>query len=79
MAELTPQERLQPSLLDRLTDDRPQETRESRERRVLSMRQLRASVMRDLDRGEAETIALLHLPVTLGRCRQAVPGYNLER
>jgi type VI secretion system protein ImpF len=48
MAELTPQERLQPSLLDRLTDDAPTEKRESREKRILSMRQLRASVLRDL-------------------------------
>ncbi len=48
MAELTSQERLQPSLLDRLMDDAPGETKESRERRVLTMRQLRASVMRDL-------------------------------
>lgn len=48
MAELTPQERLQPSLLDRLTDDAPQERQESREKRVLSMRRLREFVLRDL-------------------------------
>jgi len=48
LAELTPQERLQPSLLDRLTDDEPGSTKESREKRVLSMRRLRASVLRDL-------------------------------
>jgi len=48
MAELTPQERLQPSLLDRLTDDAPGETKESREQRVLSMRRLRQCVLRDL-------------------------------
>jgi len=48
MAELTNQERLQPSLLDRLTDDSPDKSAESREQRVLSLRQLRQSVLRDL-------------------------------
>ncbi|TVQ84383.1 MAG: type VI secretion system baseplate subunit TssE [Chromatiaceae bacterium] len=48
MAELTPRERLQPSLLDRLTDQHPQRQEESRDERVLSPRQLKASVIRDL-------------------------------
>ena len=48
MAELAPRERLQPSLLDRLTDDEPESSVESRERRVLSLRTLRESVLRDL-------------------------------
>ncbi len=48
MAELLQTERLQPSLLDRLTDDAPHKTLESREQRVLSFRQLRQSVLRDL-------------------------------
>lgn len=48
MAELTQKERLQPALLDRLTDDEPDKRVESRERRVMSLRQLRASVLRDL-------------------------------
>lgn len=48
MAELTQQEILQPSLLDRLTDDEPTQKMESREKRVLSLRQLRESVLRDL-------------------------------
>lgn len=48
MAELTLKERLQPSLLDRLTDDEPTRTAEPRERRVLSPAQLRESVRRDL-------------------------------
>ena len=42
------QDRLQPSLLDRLTDDEPQKTVEPREARVLSKRQLRQAVLRDL-------------------------------
>jgi type VI secretion system protein ImpF len=48
MPELTPKERLQPSLLDRLTDDEPSLKQESREMRVLSPARLRMSVLRDL-------------------------------
>ncbi len=48
MAELAPRERLQPSLLDRLTDMEPDKTVETRERRVLSIRTLHQSVLRDL-------------------------------
>jgi len=42
------QERLQPSLLDRLTDDEPHNEQESRSRRVLTLERLRAAVLRDL-------------------------------
>lgn len=48
MPDLAPQERLQPSLLDRLTDDQPGERSEGRDKRVLSMRRLRECVLRDL-------------------------------
>jgi type VI secretion system protein ImpF len=48
MAEPTARDRLQPSLLDRLTDLEPDAKLEARERRVLSMRALRQSVQRDL-------------------------------
>ncbi|RTQ90995.1 MULTISPECIES: type VI secretion system baseplate subunit TssE [Stenotrophomonas] len=48
MAELTTTERLQPSLLDRLTDDAPLQRDESREQRVISASRLRECVMRDL-------------------------------
>ena len=48
MAELTPSERLQPCLLDRLTDDHPEEVKESRDQRVVSMRRYREAVLRDL-------------------------------
>lgn len=48
MAELTNRDKLQPSLLDRLTDDDPDRKNESRERRVLSPAQLRECVRRDL-------------------------------
>jgi type VI secretion system protein ImpF len=48
LAELTPTERLQPSLLDRLTDEEPAHSQESRNRRVLSIQKLRESVLRDV-------------------------------
>jgi type VI secretion system protein ImpF len=48
MVDLTARERLQPSLLDRLTDEEPGSEAESRERRVLSLRALRNGVLRDL-------------------------------
>jgi type VI secretion system protein ImpF len=48
LAELTPRERLQPSLLDRLIDDAPEKTQESREQRVFSLSRLRDAAMRDL-------------------------------
>jgi len=43
-----PEERLQPALLDRLTDDEPWKKLEPREARVLSKRRLREAVLRDL-------------------------------
>ncbi len=49
MPELTPTDRLQPCLLDRLTDDEPEKGVESRERRVFNSRQLRQAVLRDLN------------------------------
>ena len=48
MPELTPQERLQPALLDRLTDEEPDKKQEPRERRVMSRAHLRRAVLRDL-------------------------------
>jgi type VI secretion system protein ImpF len=48
VAELSRRERLQPSLLDRLTDAAPEVRRESFDQQTLSMQQLRQAVMRDL-------------------------------
>ena len=45
---MTQKERLQPSLLDRLTDDDPHQLTESRDKRVLSPARLRECVRRDL-------------------------------
>ena len=43
-----PEERLQPALLDRLTDDEPGKKLESRDARVFSKSRLRQAVLRDL-------------------------------
>jgi type VI secretion system protein ImpF len=48
VADPSPTERLQPSLLDRLTDDAPTVLTEPREARVLTKGQLRTAVLRDL-------------------------------
>jgi type VI secretion system protein ImpF len=48
MAELTTGERLQPSLLDRLTDYDPAKTEESRDKRVMTLQEIREAVQRDL-------------------------------
>jgi type VI secretion system protein ImpF len=48
MAEHASRERLQPSLLDRLTDPAPEQGRESFEQQTLGMQQLRQAVLRDL-------------------------------
>jgi type VI secretion system protein ImpF len=42
------QDRVQPSLLDRLTDDEPMNRREGRDLRTFSLRRLREAVLRDL-------------------------------
>lgn len=78
MAELTQKERLQPSLLDRLADDEPTKTVESREQRVLSLTRLRQSVNRDLkwllNTGCLETIQDLD---DFPHVRQSVLNYGI--
>ncbi|VAW69214.1 Uncharacterized protein ImpF [hydrothermal vent metagenome] len=49
MAELKKHLHMQPSLLDRLTDDEPEKKTEARDRRGLSQAKLRQSVLRDLN------------------------------
>lgn len=48
MAELPPLERLQPCLLDRLTDNEPGTKEESRNQRVVSTKRYKDGVQRDL-------------------------------
>ena len=50
MAEgLTPLEKIQPCLLERLTDDEPGKREESRNQRIVSLQRYKAGVLRDLD------------------------------
>jgi len=49
MAELGVSEKLQPCLLDRLTDDDPKNSQESRNERVVSLQRYKRGVMRDLE------------------------------
>lgn len=46
--EMNVRERLQPSLLDRLTDEEPANLQEGADKRVMSATRLKASVVRDL-------------------------------
>lgn len=48
MPEAVPKERLQPALLDRLSDDDPDQPLEAREARLISRPRLRQAVLRDL-------------------------------
>lgn len=78
MPELTPQERLQPALLDRLTDDEPTKKQEAPERRVMSKNRLRQAVLRDLawlfnSTGLGTRIELSAIP----KVRQSVLNYGL--
>ena len=45
----TPLDRLQPCLLDRLTDDEPVKREESRNQRIISLQRYKAGVLRDLE------------------------------
>lgn len=49
MVERTPMDRLQPCLLNRLTDDEPEIGKESRDRRVVSVQRYKAAVLRDVE------------------------------
>ena len=49
MPDLTPIEKLQPCLLDRLTDEEPGKREESRTQRLVSQQKYRRGVVRDLE------------------------------
>jgi type VI secretion system protein ImpF len=76
--DLPPQDRLQPALLDRLTDEEPDKKQEPRGHRVLSKRKLRESVLRDL--AWLFNATQLQNPGTLARLplvRNSVVNYGL--
>ena len=79
MAELTPQDRLQPALLDRLTDEEPEVKVESRDKRVISTRKLRECVLRDLQwllntTPLGQSIELAHFP----QVQESVLEYGMQ-
>jgi type VI secretion system protein ImpF len=67
MAAVDIRNRLQPALLDRLTDDDPQARQETDDRRVMSKAQLRQAVLRDLG-------GLFNAVAPLGAQGDAFPG-----
>jgi type VI secretion system protein ImpF len=81
MAEVTSRERLQPSLLDRLTDDAPQSRRETFDQQTLTFPQLRQAVLRDLawllnTTNLATTDQLTDAPLALkSTINYGVPGF----
>jgi type VI secretion system protein ImpF len=78
MPELTPQERLQPALLDRLTDEEPERQQEPRERRVMTKSRLRQAVLRDLAWLFNSTRLESTLDMSgLGNVRRSVINYGL--
>lgn len=91
----TTRDRLQPSLLDRLTDDEPQRREEGEDRQVMSKAQLRQAVLRDLGwlfnalqplnaqaqahRAVAESVLNFGLPALSGQLASRVDVSQLER
>jgi type VI secretion system protein ImpF len=74
----TPEEQLQPALLDRLTDEEPDKKLEPRQQRVMSKRRMRDAVLRDL----AWLFNTSRLdpdmdPVSLAHARRSVVNYGL--
>ena len=49
MSDAIPLERLQPCLLDRLSDDEPNKSEESRNQRIISIQRYKRGVIRDLE------------------------------
>ena len=72
-----PQDRLQPALLDRLTDEEPDKKVEPREQRVLTKSRMRRAVLRDLawlfNATRTETPDLAKAPLA----RRSVIGFGL--
>src|SRR5260370_36913009 len=71
MPELGVIEKLQPCLLDRLSDDEPKNSQEGRAQRVISLQRYRQGVLRDL---EWPFGASAHLPQQ-GQCWFSLEDY----
>ena len=79
MADLrSPDEQLQPALLDRLTDEEPDKKLEPRVQRVISKRQMRQAVLRDLAWLFNCTRLDAHMdPVAFPNARRSVINFGL--
>ena len=74
----TPEDQLQPALLDRLTDEQPDKKLEPRTERVVSKRRLREAVLRDLTWLFNTTRLDPDMdPATLPNARRSVINYGL--
>ena len=74
----TPEEQLQPALLDRLTDEDPEKKLEPRLERVISKRRMREAVLRDLAWLFNTTRLDPNMdPVTLPYARKSVINFGL--
>jgi type VI secretion system protein ImpF len=74
----SPEDQLQPALLDRLTDDEPEQRLEPRARRVITKRQLRQAVLRDLAWLLNSTRLDAHMDATMfPLARRSVINYGL--
>ncbi len=82
MAVLANRERLQPSLLDRLTDHAPQEKRDGPDQQVLTFQALKQAVLRDLawllNTTNLDTTAATDLPerAAASTVNFGVPGFT---
>jgi type VI secretion system protein ImpF len=74
----SPEDQLQPALLDRLTDEAPEQKLEPRAQRVISKRQLRQAVLRDLAWLLNSTRLDANMdPATFPLARRSVINYGL--
>jgi type VI secretion system protein ImpF len=74
----TPEEQLQPALLDRLTDEEPDKKLEPRLQRVISKRRMREAVLRDLAWLFNTTRLDANMdPATLPYARKSVVNFGL--
>jgi type VI secretion system protein ImpF len=74
----TPEEQLQPALLDRLTDEEPDKKLEPRLQRVISKRRMREAVLRDLAWLFNTTRLNANMdPATLPYARKSVVNFGL--
>jgi type VI secretion system protein ImpF len=78
MARVRPEQPLLPSVLDRLLDDEPETTREAPRNRGQLLRDLKASVCRDLEHLLNTRARALIVPSDLKELKQSLVNYGLS-